>query len=154
MALLGSIWSLCCYFGSTWLLPSHLMNSVKAMHLDKYRVKYWVMWYIFCILLMFCWQNISPCVLLCWLYPSLVLSVYDNEVSVFPFLQTLCPWVHRKPWRPSEPTCRSSMRTGNPGWVHMAPCAPSSYSTSVTHHPHIPVCTCTYCVVDHCLADL
>lgn len=31
--------------------------------------------------------------------------------------QIRCRWVRRKPWRPSGPTCRSNMKTGNPGWV-------------------------------------
>lgn len=35
----------------------------------------------------------------------------------FSFCQILCRWVHRKPWRPLGPICRSNMKTGNPGWA-------------------------------------
>lgn len=48
--------------------------------------------------------------------------------------QILCRWAHRKPWRPSGPTCRSSMKTGNQGWVGShGPAFPTHTYNTCTH---------------------
>lgn len=67
-----------------------------------------------------------------WWHDSLVcLSFCVWWQSVALFLQILCPWVHRKPWRQSAPTCRNSMKTGNPGWVSSCfPAPPCSAALS------------------------
>ena len=57
--------------------------------------------------------------------------------------QILCRWVPRRPWRQSEPTCRSSTRTGSQEWVRAHTCTRTHVYTHTHTHTHTHAYTCT-----------